>query len=392
MSRYRLRSTGALAALALLLTVAPAAGSASAAPVWTLRWSPSPASQSPSQAFEGLEDDRADSHPEATHIYTSGDAYRFDMHLQDRDGSDRQRNESKGMRTGSSSYLEILENQTWRISYQMYIPTSLDSTTGFSHIAQMKTPGSGAPLYTMSLPIQDGVQRLNVRYWDEAEDTHEVGAVNLTPIQGKWVETTFEFKASDSGYLRWTLKDGATTLIDKQLNGTDLWRDIDYLRPKWGIYRSITSSGLQNTYLLVRDLRAWQLTGDDGGGNPGSASYEAESGTFAGTARTTSCTGCSGGTKVGWIGGGSGNHVTIGAVQASTAGTRQLTVHGLVSGTRSFFVSVNGGAPTEVSLTGTDWNTPVTRTISVQLNAGANSVRLLNSGASAPDLDRITVG
>jgi hypothetical protein len=360
--------------------------------VWTLRWSPDPADDSPAAAFEGLEDDRSDSHPGVTHIYVSGDAYRFDMHLQDRDGSDRQRNEVKGMRTGGGdSYLKILEDQTWRISYQMYIPTTLDSTTGFSHIAQMKVPGSGAPLYTMSLPISGGTPKINVRYWDEAEQTHEVGNTNLAPIQGRWVDTTFEFKASDNGYLRWTLKDGSTTLVDKRLDGTDLWRgDDEYLRPKWGIYRSIESDGLQNTYLSIRHLQAYQLTGDDGGGTP-AGSYEAEKGSFGGTAKAAGCSGCSGGTKVGWIGGGPANYVTVNGVQAATAGTRQLTVHGLVNGTRSFQVSVNGGAATTVSLTGTSWDTPVSKTISVPLDAGTNSIRFSNSGAGAPDLDRVTV-
>lgn len=256
------RLSGVLAALALTTTAialpSPAGGAAAA---WTLRWSPNPANDTVAEAFEGIEDDRAGSHSGTTHIYVSGGAYRFDMHTQDRDGDDRQRNEVKGMRTSGSSYLKILENQTWRISYQMYIPATLDSTTGFTHIAQMKTPGSGAPLYTMSLPVSGGTPKINVRYWDEDEQTHEVGSTSLNPIQGKWLDVTFEFKASDDGYLRWILRDGSTTLVDRRLDDTDLWRgDDEYLRPKWGIYRSIESSGLQNTYLLVRNLRGEQLT------------------------------------------------------------------------------------------------------------------------------------
>ncbi|MGP3964198.1 hypothetical protein ACTWPT_50380 [Nonomuraea sp. 3N208] len=254
------RAGGVLAALALTAVALPASPATAAA--WTLRWNPTAPNETVAEAFEGIEDDRADSHPGVTHIYVSGNAYRFDMHTQDRDGSDRQRNEVKGMRTSSSSYLKILKNQTWRISYQMYIPDTLDATTSFTHIAQMKTPGSGAPLYTMSLPVSGGTPKINVRYWDEAEQTHEVGSTNLGPIQGKWLDTTFEFKAADSGYLRWTLKDGATTLVDRRMDDTDLWRgDDEYLRPKWGIYRSINSAGLQDTYLLIRNLRAFQLTG-----------------------------------------------------------------------------------------------------------------------------------
>ncbi|MER7998871.1 hypothetical protein [Streptomyces sp. NPDC095613] len=36
-------------------------------------------------------------------------------------------------------------------------------------------------------------------------------------------------------------------------------RGINYLRPKWGIYRSLNSSGLKTTYMLTRAFKAYQL-------------------------------------------------------------------------------------------------------------------------------------
>lgn len=404
MSRKRLRLAGVLTALALTLTFTyVTAAPSSAEPVWTLRWNPNPASQSPSQAFEGLEDDRANSHPGGQpHIYSTGSAYRFDMHTVDRDGSDRQRNESKGMRTSSNPSIKILKDQTWRISYDLYIPDTLDGASSFQHIAQMKVPGSGAPIYTLSAPTG----RLQLRHWNWYPTccaTTEVGSTNLAPIQNKWVNTTFEFKASKNGYLRWVLRDGSTTLVDRQLNNVDMWPEENtYLRPKWGIYRSIESSGLQNTYIMIRNLQAHQQTGTTTPSPtptrtttppPGGNSYEAEASgnTLNGTARTASCSGCSGGAKVGWIGG-SGNWVRFNSVNVSTTGDYRLTIYGLVSGTRTFSVNVNNSSPVQVSLTGSSWSSPVTSTITVRLNAGANTVGFYNTGASAPDLDRITVG
>jgi hypothetical protein len=230
---------------------------------WTLRWNPHPATETASEAFEGLEDDRTDSHPEGQpHIYSTGTAYRFDMHTVDRDGDDRQRNESKGMRTSSSSYWKILEGQTWRIEYQMYIPGSLDATTSFSHIWQLKTPDVGTPVAQLSLPIVSGVPKLQARYWTTDDQVHPIAAVDLAPLQNKWISTTIEFRSSDNGYLRWVVKDGDRTVVDARQDGIDLWfSDAGYNRPKWGIYRSINSAGLQNTYLLVRNLRSYQLTG-----------------------------------------------------------------------------------------------------------------------------------
>ncbi|ETK32283.1 alpha-galactosidase D [Microbispora sp. ATCC PTA-5024] len=122
----------------------------------------------------------------------------------------------------------------------------------------------------------------------------------------------------------------------------------------------------------------------------GPSSYEGEGGALSGAAAVASCSGCSGGQKVRFIGNGTANYVTL-TVSAAAAGSRQVTIAGTVNGTRTFSVSANGGAPVTASLTGTDWNTPVTATVSLPLNAGSNSVKIYNDSAYAPDLDRITV-
>jgi hypothetical protein len=118
---------------------------------------------------------------------------------------------------------------------------------------------------------------------------------------------------------------------------------------------------------------------------------EAAGNTIAGATRTSTCAACSGGRKVGFIGNGAANYVTINGVSASTAGSKTLTISYLLSGTRSFSVSVNGGADQQVSLTGTSFSTVATTTITVNLNAGNNSVKFHNDTAYAPDLDKISV-
>jgi hypothetical protein len=65
---------------------------------WQPRWTPE-ANVDGLAAFEGVEDDRANSHPAGQpHIFVEGNNYRFNMHMVDRDTStDRQRQEVKGM-------------------------------------------------------------------------------------------------------------------------------------------------------------------------------------------------------------------------------------------------------------------------------------------------------
>jgi hypothetical protein len=150
-----------------------------------------------------------------------------------------------------------------------------------------------------------------------------------------------------------------------------------------------TVSNSYSATLRAGEPRLIRVVPGTGGG--GGSTVEAESGTLSGSTRLSSCSACSGGTKVGFIGNGASNFVTVNGVTPSAAGNRTLTITYLLNGSRSFFVSVNGAAAVEVKLTGTSFSTPVTTTIPVTLNAGANSIKFSNSSAYAPDLDKISV-
>ncbi|WP_370969134.1 alpha-L-fucosidase [Amycolatopsis sp. cg9] len=111
-----------------------------------------------------------------------------------------------------------------------------------------------------------------------------------------------------------------------------------------------------------------------------------------GDAGVTSCSPCSGGQKVRNIGGGAGAAVTFPGVTVPSAGRYQLFLDFTVNGDRSYFVSVNGGTPVEVKVSGAGNSTPDTISVPVTLTAGANAIRIGNDRAGAPDLDRISLG
>lgn len=246
--RTLLTTALALPAMATLTAVPAHAAS------WQLRWNPSPGSTG-LNAFEGVEDDRADSHPGVTHIYPQGENYRFDMHTQDRDTStDRQRQEVRGMRQ-NGTVLNWKNGETWKVTYQMFIPSSLQATTSFTHIFQTKMPGTGtSPLTVMSLRHTGGKQTIEFKIF---EPEVLVGRVDLPPLQNKWIDVEIEQRVGNSGRVRWILRDGGTTVIDAAKNGDTYLSDV--IRPKWGIYRSLSDSAhLKNCHLLLRNLKGYQ--------------------------------------------------------------------------------------------------------------------------------------
>ena len=127
----------------------------------------------------------------------------------------------------------------------------------------------------------------------------------------------------------------------------------------------------------------------------GPATYEAESSanTIGGGAAVYSCSGCSGGAKVGYLGG--TGYLTFNDVVAPVAGTYLMQVS-YVDGdsSRPGVVTVNGTSSFDLPLPGTDdnnWDTPQTATVPVQLNAGDNTIEFGNPTANVYDVDKIAV-
>ena len=230
---------------------------------WQQSWAPS-ASSDGLGAFETIEDDRADSHSAGQpHIFATGDNFRFNMHTVDRDTStDRQRQEVTGLRNGSgSNYLQWTSGQTWRVTYSMYIPSSLKATTTFTHIMQMKQPGTGtSPIVVQSLRRVNGKQTIELKL---AIDDILVGRTDLDPLHDKWIDVDFQIKVGNgsAGSVRWILKSGGD---DRHRRVEDRRRHLP--RPT-GCAPSGASTApsatprarCRTTYLLLSNLRGYQL-------------------------------------------------------------------------------------------------------------------------------------
>ena len=113
--------------------------------------------------------------------------------------------------------------------------------------------------------------------------------------------------------------------------------------------------------------------------------------TLVGGAQIASCTGCTGGQKVGSLGNGAA--VIFNGIYAPADGNYNLTITGCEDGTENYQVTTDGGTPALVPLTGTDWNSPAAPiSITVYLKAGlANTIEFGNATDYSPDVVSITV-
>jgi chitin-binding protein len=169
---------------------------------------------------------------------------------------DRLRCETRGMADSAGKTIEMLNGETWHFHWQFYAPASLKGTSRFTHIMQMKYVdkgggASGSPIVTLTLRSGDNVELL---LWLGGGS---VATTSMAGLHDKWLSADLTMKIAPQGNVHWTFKDGDKVLVDKQQNGTIWPGDAARIRPKWGIYRGITT-GVQTTYIQLAELRAYR--------------------------------------------------------------------------------------------------------------------------------------
>ena len=194
-------------------------------------------------------------HPGVRHIYedsdtTVGNHFVFIIHRDidiDRDrveNDDRQRNEIKTY-SSSEEAVKGFENETFIYRWKFKINDSMEVSTRFSHFFQLKAVGGSdsQPILTISGAERSGEDGIEVRYSPLQADTI-LQRTDWSRVTGEWLEAYCRVTFAESGDLRLIvtrMRDDAVIFdIDEQ--GLDLWRGEDashFVRPKWGIYRSI---------------------------------------------------------------------------------------------------------------------------------------------------------
>lgn len=194
-------------------------------------------------------------HPAVRHIYEDSDAtvgnhFVFIIHRDidiDRDrveNDDRQRNEIKTY-SSSEEAVKGFENETFIYRWKFRINAEMEVSTRFSHLFQLKAVGGldSQPILTISGAERSGEDGIEVRHSPLQSDTI-LQRTAWSEVTGEWLEAYCRVTFAESGDLRLivTRMGDDAVIFDIDERGLDLWRGEDashFVRPKWGIYRSI---------------------------------------------------------------------------------------------------------------------------------------------------------
>jgi hypothetical protein len=185
--------------------------------------------------------------------------------------TDRQRVEIKSFEP-SPDNLKGTTSETVQYKWRFKIPTGFKPTKDFTHIHQIKAVDgdAGNPLFTLTLrKMTNGSKKLELIYVKhEATKMIKFQTVNMSLFEGIWVEATETIKVGLKGTYAITIKkvsDGTVLMNYSNLNIQTIRTDNSFIRPKWGMYRSLKDiANMKDETIRFSDFSIQELTASSG--------------------------------------------------------------------------------------------------------------------------------
>lgn len=158
---------------------------------------------------------------------------------------DRQRNEIKTY-SRSPDNLKGTQNEIVQYKWKFRLPAGFQSSPNFTHIHQLKSVGGSLedmPMYTLTTR-KGNPDRIELRY--AVTDTQvTLLQTNIAPFLNTWVNVTETITYATAGTYSIIIRNELTGAILLQYTNNNInnWRPGgSFVRPKWGIYRSLINA------------------------------------------------------------------------------------------------------------------------------------------------------
>ncbi len=164
--------------------------------------------------------------------------------------TDRQRVEIKTYGSSPASLKGVSgDNVTYK--WRFRLPVGFQPSPKFTHIHQVKAVDGddGNPIFTLTPRYKSSGNQLELIYTDGRSAsnnfTNTLASVDLSLFTGNWVEATEKIKVDSLvgtySVIITNVSTGATILSYNGSNLCTIRSTNSFIRPKWGIYRSIAS-------------------------------------------------------------------------------------------------------------------------------------------------------
>jgi hypothetical protein len=151
---------------------------------------------------------------------------------------DRQRVEIKTYEQSPENLKGTL-GETVTYNWKFKLPMGFQPSSSFTHLHQIKAVGGSQDLPIFTITARKSKENQLVVIHDN-ENT--IASADLSDFEGVWVEVTEKIKIGANGTYSITIKkvkNGKEILSFSSANIQTIRPDNDFIRPKWGIYRSL---------------------------------------------------------------------------------------------------------------------------------------------------------
>lgn len=156
--------------------------------------------------------------------------------------SDRERNEIK-VDANSPAGLRTVQGESMKYRWLFKLDSGFQSSPNFTHLHQIKPVGGDEGMPLISLDTRVGsTDVVELGHYDYNNNHRVLKSAPISGFRGEWVQVQESLTAGRPGKYAITItrvRDGAV-LLSYSSTSIDMWRSGNqYLRPKWGVYRSL---------------------------------------------------------------------------------------------------------------------------------------------------------
>jgi hypothetical protein len=137
------------------------------------------------------------------------------------------------------------DGSTLTYSWRFRFAPELKTSSAFSIFFQLKSEGGNFSAPIVALTAHG--DNLEIHQVGNDGASHTLAGTAFTPLRGQWLEGYARATFRHQGAFFMTVKkaDG-TTVLRADAPRADMWRDGDFTKPKWGIYRSLDDKAALN--------------------------------------------------------------------------------------------------------------------------------------------------
>lgn len=227
-------------------------------------------------AIEVPDESHSDFGPHITTVYDKDlkkDVFKFVIHVTpDNDPSttktDRQRIEIKTYGSSPDNLKGTLGEEI-EYKWNFKLPKGYQPSTAFTHIHQVKAVGGdeGDPIFTLTVRKgkgKDAAHQLELIYVKNKESgTDKKESIDLSTLEGTWVEVIEKIRVGENGTYSIRIKkvkNNNVLLSYSNENIATIRPNNKFIRPKWGIYRSLSKAeSLRDESILFSDFSITEI-------------------------------------------------------------------------------------------------------------------------------------